>query len=79
MRLKGMRPFSFTYRIMGCAVLAAFLCGACQEIQPWEVASFSFKESNRAKPRIGVISREFPEPEFSEIEEDPDSTPPNPS
>ena len=65
--------------MMGRAVLAVFLCGSCQASQLWEVASISFKESNRPAPRIGVITPEIPEPEFEDIEEDPDSLPPHPS
>ena len=64
--------------MMGRAVFAVYLFGACQASQPWELASISFKESNRPAPRIGVISPEIPDPEFREIEEDPDSLQPLP-
>lgn len=65
--------------MMGRAVLAIFLFGACQASQPWELASISFKESNRPAPRIGVISPEIPDPELNEKEDNPDSLQPLPS
>jgi hypothetical protein len=65
--------------MMDRAVLAIFLFGACQASRPWELASISFKESNRPAPRIGVISPEIPDPELNEKEDNPDSLQPLPS
>ena len=65
--------------LFSLTILAVFIGVPCQAGHSWEVDSISFPENHRPALRIGVISPELPEPEYEEMEEDPDSLPPHTS
>ena len=74
-----MNLFLLNRRSFGSAILAPFLCGACEAGQTWDMASISFRNKIHPSPTSFILYPELPKPEDQDLEEDPDSTPPNPS